>query len=115
KTCRWQWGPDGPGDPQGGMDHTGPKSLYRPMVPDQGGWQERNNQKSGKTMKTRTILVGILSLSLFSCLDNIGQKTANTNLEISQLEEEMDFKYWTWITADPDRDDASYRDEFEKY
>jgi len=66
-------------------------------------------------MNTRTILTFILSLSLFSCLDNIGQKTANTNLESPHLEEEMDFKYWTWITADPDRDDASYRDEFEKY
>ncbi len=66
-------------------------------------------------MNTRTILAGILSLCLFSCLDNIGQKSSNANTDTAQGVEESEFKYWTWITADPDRDDASYREEFEKY
>lgn len=66
-------------------------------------------------MKKKTILAGILGLSLFSCLDNIGPNSGISNVKPPQSMEETDFKYWTWITADPDRDDVSYRQEFEKY
>jgi len=48
-------------------------------------------------------------------LDNIGHNNPNTNAVGSEAREDPPFKYWTWITADPERNDASYRAEFEKY
>lgn len=66
-------------------------------------------------MNQRTLLTTILALSLFSCLDNIGHNNPKPRTEVAQPKGEGDFKYWTWITADPDRNDASYRAEFEKY
>ncbi len=65
-------------------------------------------------MKIRAIVLLFMALSTVSCLDNIGIKP-NTNAGPTQAKEEGDFKFWTWITADPKRDDASYVEEFKKY
>ncbi|HET7361570.1 MAG TPA: putative glycoside hydrolase [Salinimicrobium sp.] len=67
-------------------------------------------------MKIKHLLFAVLPFFMFSCLDNlkaekINQKTASENTEASN----KDFKYWTWITADPEKPDSAYTAEFKKY
>ena len=58
------------------------------------------------------ILVAIVATT--SCIDNLhpaGSKKENEN----PAETSADFKFWTWMTADASRSDASYTEEFKKY
>lgn len=66
-------------------------------------------------MNMRTILTGVLFLSLLSCLDNMHRNGTNPKAEVLGQAPQAPFKYWTWITADAQRDDAFYRKEFNKY
>ena len=63
-------------------------------------------------MRLRLIFLGLLTMSMFSCLDNIDRKPEATE---TMAESVAPFKYWTWITADPKRNDDSYKEEFKKY
>ena len=63
-------------------------------------------------MRLRLIFLGLLTMSMFSCLDNIDRKPETTE---TIAESVSPFKYWTWITADPKRNDDSYAEEFKKY
>lgn len=65
-------------------------------------------------MKIKAIIVAIIALSTVSCLDNIDRKSQPKTANVQPIAQE-EFKYWTWITADPKRDDASYIREFKKY
>lgn len=65
-------------------------------------------------MKIKAIIVAIIALSAISCLDNIDRKSQPKTANVQPNAQE-EFKYWTWITADPKRDDASYTSEFKKY
>ncbi len=57
-------------------------------------------------MKKISIYLAILVVSLVACQKGMNQKQNTTA---------NDFKYWTWITADASRTDASYVTEFKKY
>ncbi len=63
-------------------------------------------------MKLHLIFASLLAAVMFSCLDNIHGRSQQKE---GQAQKEQPFKYWTWITADSNRDDASYVSEFKKY
>ncbi len=63
-------------------------------------------------MKLPLIFGTLLAMGMASCLDNIDQRP---QLKEEPVVSERPFKYWTWITADPKRDETSYIAEFKKY
>lgn len=65
-------------------------------------------------MRVRVVILLFLALTTFSCLDNIGVKSNSKWVE-SKKDVGRDLKYWTWMTADADRDSGSYIAEFKKY
>ena len=65
-------------------------------------------------MKLKLSLLALATLLAVSCIDNMKlekKKIANSSIEKNS----PDFKYWTWITANPQRVDSSYTNEFKKY
>lgn len=65
-------------------------------------------------MKNISILLIALTLGLASCSNGKAQdKTAAQSQSDTSITE--DFKFWTWITADANKTDAEYTEEFKKY
>ena len=63
-----------------------------------------------------SLLAAVIVLTNYACLDNIGAKPITETKKATDLSIiEEPFKYWTWITADPERTDESYTEEFKKY
>lgn len=56
----------------------------------------------------------ILSTSLLFSCGNPAEQANAAALSGKEVEPD-DFKYWVWTTADPNRPDASYTEEFRKY
>ncbi len=69
-----------------------------------------------KTTFIRSLLL-IIFLSLFSCITENGNKKNVTNDNMDKVEtlEETSFKLWTWVTAEKERTDSSFEEEFKKY
>ena len=61
------------------------------------------------------IILLLVSFFLTSCLDNMQVHKEKENNSESTANTSIDFKYWTWITADAKRADSSYVSEFRKY
>lgn len=74
-----------------------------------------------KNSKTRMRIykfafVGLLALLAAGFLDNqMHHKKSKSAIALNGGTNQGDFKFWTWITANADRTDASYVDEFKKY
>lgn len=64
-------------------------------------------------MKIKHLLLGLIALGFFSCMDNMSAKKTEEKAKPEQ--EKDDFKYWVWTTANAERPDSSYTDEFKKY
>ncbi|MBO0323609.1 hypothetical protein J0X14_14965 [Muricauda sp. CAU 1633] len=62
-------------------------------------------------MRIHHIIILLLSMSLFSCMDNIGMKP-NANI-VSRGNQNLAF--WVCVTADATKDDTFYLNEFKKY
>ena len=62
-------------------------------------------------------LVFAIAFLFLSCnsMDGDKTKTSDGNTDETEKVLEESFKLWTWVTADNDRTDDSFRDEFEKY
>ena len=60
------------------------------------------------TTLKRPMIFGLLALVFLSACQNKPKTLAETPVKAP-------FKYWTWTTANPERTDASYVAEFEKY
>jgi uncharacterized lipoprotein YddW (UPF0748 family) len=66
-------------------------------------------------MKKLSLLFLLLTASLVSCVNRSeAHQDTQASVDTTNLEQE-DFKYWTWITANPDKTDAEYTQEFKKY
>lgn len=64
-------------------------------------------------MKTKLLLIALLAFGFTSCLDNVAASKKNQD-NIAE-ENQEDFKFWVWTTADAKRADSSYTSEFKKY
>lgn len=62
-------------------------------------------------MRIYHIIILLLSISLVSCMDNIGMKP-NANIASKG---DKDIAYWVCVTADAKKGDTFYLNEFKKY
>ena len=64
-------------------------------------------------MKFKFLFFALVAATFASCMNDAKAEYADeTTSSATQAE---DFKYWVWTTADPERSDASYTEEFRKY
>ncbi|WP_417363587.1 family 10 glycosylhydrolase [Galbibacter sp.] len=66
-------------------------------------------------MKTNNVLTLILAVVLLGCQQKQPKEAAPAASTMAEVSGNEDFKYWTWITADANRDDSTYVAEFSKY
>ncbi|WP_031427503.1 family 10 glycosylhydrolase [Flavimarina sp. Hel_I_48] len=66
-------------------------------------------------MQTKYFVLLLCSLLFFSCEDRKSESIAAEQQENAQRDSIADFKFWTWITADPKKADSAYTSEFKKY
>ncbi len=66
-------------------------------------------------MKTNYLALLLCSALFFSCEDRKSESAVAEQNKESQTDSVTDFKYWTWITAERDKDDSAYTSEFKKY
>src|SRR5690606_21961656 len=61
------------------------------------------------------VLTLILAVVLLGCQQKQPKEAAPAASTMAEVSGNEDFKYWTWITADANRDDSTYVAEFSKY
>lgn len=66
-------------------------------------------------MNTNNVLTLIMALVLLGCQQKQSKEIEAEIPEKVQVSDQEEFKYWTWITADAQRNDSSYVAEFSKY
>lgn len=66
-------------------------------------------------MKLLKLTLTFVLACLVSCAEQGKKEEVKEETATSDNSVKKDFKYWTWITADPERTDDSYRQEFTKY
>lgn len=66
-------------------------------------------------MKLLKLTLAVALICLVSCAEKGSRDTAEKETAVTEAPAEKAFKYWTWITADPERTDDSYQEEFAKY
>lgn len=64
-------------------------------------------------MKIKHLLLGLIAIGFTSCMDNMSAKKTQDKAEVT--ENENDFKFWVWTTADAKKADSAYTTEFKKY
>lgn len=64
-------------------------------------------------MKLKLLFFVLIAAGFTSCMNEV--KAENADEENLAEVETDDFKYWVWTTANPERSDASYTEEFKKY
>lgn len=67
-------------------------------------------------MKLKLPVLVLLSIFMVSCMEHKKtEKEPKKEIAETATPATTDFKYWTWITADPEKSDADYTAEFKKY
>ncbi|MDG3582424.1 putative glycoside hydrolase [Galbibacter pacificus] len=66
-------------------------------------------------MKLFKLFLILVTICFFSCVEKQKSDAEDTAENKIDKTKGQDFKYWTWITANQEREDTSYQKEFAKY
>ncbi len=57
----------------------------------------------------------LVAFAITACGNSSSEKERIVSGNLEKTSDSSDFKYWTWITANPEKSDSAYSEEFKKY
>src|SRR5690606_2364049 len=66
-------------------------------------------------MKMKHLFYLLLIFTITACGNSSAENEKDSSQASEISENSSDFKYWTWITVNPERSNESYSEEFRKY